>query len=224
MDQDGGCKTLLLPCMTDTELVEFNQKPTGVRNFIFAGLKQTDFEDDLPLAMGAFDLLDSSILANINIHITGLSQEKFEQRFGTAVSERVQARCIFHGWLEYKDLQRLYAQMHYLVLARKENNITRANFPSKIPELLSYGVVPVCTAVGDYTANYMCDGVDSFICEKNDKSHFAACLEKAVKVSVKEYEELSKNARKLAESRFDYKVWTDQVIKFVMSEEYNEQR
>ena len=65
---------------------------------------------------------------------------------------------VFHGRLEYAELLELYQNMDYLFLAREKNIITESNFPSKVPEMLVYGVIPVCSDVGDYTKLYLRTG------------------------------------------------------------------
>lgn len=55
--------------------------------------------------------------------------------------------------------------MDYLFLAREKNIITESNFPSKVPEMLVYGVIPVCSDVGDYTKLYLENDVNAIIFE-----------------------------------------------------------
>lgn len=41
--------------------------------------------------------------------------------------------------------------MCFMLLARTTSFMTIANFSSKVPEVMSYGIVPIANKVGDYT-------------------------------------------------------------------------
>lgn len=220
MDNDAGCETLLLPIMADTSriTVTSESKKNKELNFIFAGIKQTNFEDDVKLSLAAFDRLPDRELGKLRIHITGLSKEQFCNRYCCLGEfERVLARCEFHGWLEYADLEELYKKMNFLVLARKCNEITKANFPSKIPELMAYGVVPICTAVGDYTKFYLKDESNSLIAMNNDIDSFFICLQKACNMSAESLLEMGNKARETVTEKFDYTIWSNTISAFILN-------
>lgn len=218
IDEAAGCDTLLLPIMADTSRVNItnDDKQNDELNFIYAGIKQTDFEDDIELSFSAFNRMSDKELATLNIHITGMNQEQFKSRYCNCGNyDRVIARCTFHGWLDYSELENLYKKMHFLVLARKCNEITMANFPSKIPELMAYGVVPLCTAVGDYTKYYLKNNYNSLIAAENDIDTFYTCLEKAKDLDIQDFTIMSRNARKTVEEKLDYSVWSKKITDFI---------
>ncbi len=220
MDADAGCKTLLLPIMADMSRVTNTTKPqlSEELNFIYAGVKQTGFEDDIQLSLESFDELPNSELEKLNIHITGISKERFCERYCRERSfEKVLARCHFYGWLEYEELEALYQRMHYLILARKCNQITKANFPSKVPELMAYGVVPICTDVGDYTKYYLNNEQNSFIAAQNSIDSFFSCIRKACNIDESAFCEMSNQAIRTVKDRFDYTVWSKAIAAFVFN-------
>ena len=220
MDRKAGCRTLLLPPLVDENKVSAassNEVGTSI-NFIYAGLKQTDYEDDIALSLKAFDLLEDELLKKIKLHFTGITEAIFRERFAIDKNKysRVLRQCSFHGWLDYGKLMALYSNMHYLVLARKDNEITRANFPSKIPELMAYGVVPVCTRAGDYTDVYLKDGVNSFVSSENDVESFSQCLHRACTIQESDFKTMCQQAKKMVGDCFDYRVWAVKLESFVL--------
>lgn len=220
IDSDAGCETLLLPIMADTSRISVSNENRRDEklNFIYAGIKQTDFEDDVELSFSAFNRLSDRELKRVKIHITGISREQFIKRYCQINRfERVIARCEFHGWLNYSDLEKLYKKMQYLVLARKCNEITKANFPSKVPELMAYGVVPICTAVGDYTQIYLKNEINSLIAIKNDVDSFYTCLQRACNMENHNLLRISNKAKETVKEKFDYTVWAKKISGFVFS-------
>ena len=118
---------------------------------------------------------------------------------------------IVHKWMHYEELIELYQSMHFLVLAREENQMTLANFPSKVPEVMCYGVVPIVSRVGDYTKYYLEDNVNSLIF---DGCTIDLCLEKirkALSMTEGEIADLSLKARECAENKFDYRNWVGKI-------------
>lgn len=50
--------------------------------------------------------------------------------------------------MKYGELIGLYQEMHFLLLARGVSQMTLANFPSKVPETMCFGIVPIVSEVG----------------------------------------------------------------------------
>lgn len=218
IDEEHGCSTLLLPIMADTSGVNKKEREGSSEiNYIYAGLKKTTLEDDLEQAFQAFDRLDKEKTSNVRIHFTGITRNEFESRYPQLRSmSSVYEKCVFHGWLEYDALTELYSKMHYLLLARKVNNITLANFPSKIPELMSYGVVPICTPIGDYTERYLRNGIDSYIAKDCTAESFSEVIEDSIRQH-SNFKKMSSAAVELVQERFDYRNWSDALNKFILS-------
>ena len=128
--------------------------------------------------------------------------------------EQLKDVLIFHGRMEYSDLLNLYQEMDFLFLARERNIITESNFPSKVPEMLAYGTVPVCSKVGDYTNLYLKNGIDSIVFEGATPEACADAYRKAIAIASNEMKTMRANARKLAETKLDYRMWDRALKKF----------
>lgn len=100
--------------------------------------------------------------------------------------------------------------------------MTLANFPSKVPEVMNMGIVPIVSDVGDYTKYYLEDGKNSiFIFGSGEQACYEA-VQKALKLFPKQFKELSKNARRCVEERFDYHVWAPVIREMIEDVSGNE--
>ena len=73
-----------------------------------------------------------------------------------------------------------------LILLRKKNKVTLSNFPSKVPEMMGYGIIPIVSKVGDYTDEYLTDGKDCIQVEKCSIEDGVAAIRKALQLSADE--------------------------------------
>ena len=132
------------------------------------------------------------------------------------IIDKYKNSLFIHGWLEYDDLMKLYQSMDYLLLAREKNQFTLSNFPSKVPEMLNYGIVPVCSEVGDYTELYLENNVDSIIFEGSSPDDCAKAIRLAMKKTLPERDKMSIQAKRKAETIFDYRNWSKRVSDFII--------
>lgn len=206
---------LILPIMADTSEYTFIEKGLDKENinFIYPGLKKSNDEDDMELVLKSLRKLSDEKLKRIKLHITGAKREEFLARY--KVKKEIEEILEIHGWMEYEELVKLYEHMDYLLLIRKINNVTRANFPSKIPELMAFGVIPVCTKVGDYTEYYLTNDKDSIFASEEGVQDCYNAINKAINLDKDVYAIMRLNARKLVENKFDYKIWQKKIKKFI---------
>ena len=215
-----GCNTLLLPIMADPfeYIEEVEDRYTNKIKIIYSGAKKTNFEDDVQNMLVAFSKLDDEWLENIEFHLTGTTKDKLQEILGedNRVYDLLKNSIIIHEWLEYDELIDLYKQMDYIFLARKNNVITQSNFPSKIPEALSFGIIPICSNVGDYTKYYLTDDFDSFIFNGSSIDSCLNTLKRAISISKEERYEMRKNCRNTAINKFYYKLWSKRISDFLI--------
>lgn len=219
-DKRYGCKTLRLPIMADPD--EFGEsvkkcKP-DVISFIYPGAKLNGCEDNIKLMLNSFRQLDDSEKKRVKLNITGTSMEKLKivLQDEEGLLEDLENVLVIHQWLEYEELIDLYRQMDFLILVRFSNPVTLANFPSKVPETLSFGIIPVCTRVGEYTTNYLFDGENSIVFEPESCQACQDAIKKAVNISNDEYLRLRRAARKTAIEKFGYKQWSEGLNDFIL--------
>ena len=200
---------LVLPCMIDTEDVSVHAKKMGKYSFIYpANGMMKDALQEMLLGLGS---LTEEELKRIEFHLLGITQEKLDSMLSDTMRKKLSYVLIRHDWMKYSELSNLYSNIHFLFLARKTNQMTCSNFPSKVPEAMTYGVVPVVSRVGDYTKYYLRDEENSLIFDGYDASVCAKAIRRALALSYTEYGYLSRGARKSAEDLFDYRRWSKSI-------------
>lgn len=215
-----GCKTLRLPIMADPEeygAAAKTEKPELLQ-LIYPGAKLNGCEDDIDLMLEAFASLTSDEKKRVVLHITGTTEEKLKAKLkNPSVINELQNVLVIHPWMEYAELIELYRKMDFLVLSRFNNELTNANFPSKIPENMCFGIVPICTEVGDYTKYYLQNMVDSIFCKVGSIESMVTAIKTAINMSDNEYLCMRENARKTAVERFGYRNWAKRIESFLLS-------
>lgn len=216
----SSANVFVLPIMADTS--EYSYKPKVYvdekRKFIFPANGM--MKDSMSNMLEGLARCPKEIRDKVEFHITNYSKEKVEkitQEFPDEIKERLDRMLVIHKWLEYDELIELYKKMNFLLLARDENQMTLANFPSKVPETMTYGIIPVVSEVGDYTRIYLKDNENSLVFKG---SSVAVCIEAIVRATSLDNEEvrrLEKAARETAVNKFDYHNWLESLSKLFSS-------
>ena len=215
------CNTFRIPCLADTYEFDFKEKCIEKKKiFIFPG--NGKMKDALFEMLQSISMLRNEEIEKLEFHICGISkyakqvvkEMKLEQYLGSAI--------VIHDWMRYDELVSLYQKTHFLLLARNISRMTLANFPSKIPETLSYGIIPICSRVGDYTDLYLKDGENSLIIEGCDVTSVVGGIRRALRMTSKEVIQLSNQCRKTAVEQFDYRQWIEPVQNFLNRNVYTE--
>lgn len=210
-------KTFCIPILTDTKEFMFQKrKKSGARRFIYpANGRIKDGLQDMLEAIR--DILDSSA-DKFEFHFCGIKEETVKGILGDKCFDTENKRRIFiHQWMKYEKLIELYQEMDFLIIARRHTQMTEANFPSKVPELLTYGVIPIASDVGDYTKLYLKDPENCVLMKGCSKKIIKEAIYRALQMDENKIMSVSRNARKLAETQFDYTVWSERVQKFLDS-------
>ncbi|SDX65744.1 glycosyltransferase [Paenibacillus sp. CF384] len=206
---EKNCNTMRLPIMADVREHPIGTKSFDKIKFVFPG--NGLMKDSIEVILKSFSRLTSQQKKRTELHLCGVKEEQIIGLLTPEEYENLRDIIVIHKWMKYKELITLYQAMHFLVLAREENQMTLANFPSKVPEVMCYGVVPIVSRVGDYTKYYLEDNVNSLIF---DGCNIEVCYEKvsqALTMTPDEIVELSTNARECAENKFDYRNWVGKI-------------
>lgn len=213
---DKGCNTLLLPILADP--FEYPQQPKiddGIYRIVFPS--NGFVKDALKQMLHGISLLSEEELSKIEIHFTGIGLKKLKENADEKFISMIGKQVIVHSWLEYSNLVDLYQKMDFLLLAREDNQMTRANFPSKVPEVMCYGVVPIVSKVGDYTDLYLKHGINSIVFEGCSANDILRALKSAIILSQSEKKKLEAGARMCAEREFYYRNWEERISHFLKS-------
>ena len=207
--REKGMKTICLPIMADSR--EFPVKQKSFEKWCFIIPANGKMKDNLSDMLNAFSELECNELKKLELHLCGVKDDVVRDILGKENLEKMKSSLRVHKWMKYEKLIDLYQGMHFLVLARGISQMTLANFPSKVPETMCFGIVPIVSEVGDYTKYYLRDGENSIFIHGCGKEECKAAIRKALQLTQEEYLNVSKEAFCCAENRFDYRKWVDTV-------------
>ena len=206
-----GCKTVYLPCMSDFSEFSKNEKEYGgKKRFVYPA--NGKMKDAISEMLEIIIELSERTLSQCEFNFCGIKETVAVNLTNGRIRPLIAAgTVIFHKWLSYKNLIELYNEMHFLFLLRKTSRMTLANFPSKVPETMTYGVTPVCSNVGDYTQIYLENKKDAIIVENSDAKDIVSIINRIAEMPWSEVRKLNDNSKKTAEIVFDYHNWLDTV-------------
>lgn len=204
--KDKEICTYKFPPMIDYDSCKREMKSDNKRKFIIPTGK-----DSFANMLKAFCELSEQELFGLEVHICSVKEDVVREILGEEEWIKLKECVIIHKWMKYEELESLYAQIHFLLIARETYQRTLANFPSKVPETMAYGIVPVVSEVGDYTKYYLEDGKNSIFINGDSVEEIVKSIRKAINLSVEEYICYSEAAIKCARNRFDYRNWLDDV-------------
>ena len=216
---DIGCQTMVLPCLTDCDNLtircDLSVREKEYYDFIYPGAATN--KDSLEGMLKGLLLLNEDEQRKVRFHFTTLKPNKLIEAANCSEEalNKLSGVLVFHGRLEYAELLELYQNIDYLFLAREKNIITESNFPSKVPEMLVYGVIPVCSDVGDYTKLYLENDVNAIIFEGAAPEECSQAYRRAINIDKEKKSRMKINARHTAETKLDYHVWGDKLVSFL---------
>lgn len=211
-----GCRVLLIPPLIDFSTISIDtHKSCDKKKFIYSGSFKN--KDSMRVMLESFAGLSDEMKNNIEFHITGYSYEKLYEMSEVSPEtwETVKTLIVTHSWMRYSELLELYKQVDFLLIARETNRATLSNFPSKVPEMMAHGIIPVMTRVGDLPNLYLENGLDSILFEECTVESCRNAIVQAVQMSDAERKNMRDNARKKAEDCFSYEKWADLICEFV---------
>lgn len=214
--QKKGCKTFVLPPLTDPFEFPYQKgKNCDKIRFIYAG--SFDNKDSMECMLLGIAGLDKEKRQQIEFHISGRNQEGLNKIIAKLGNEwkKIADCVIVHEWMPYEELIKLYQRIHFLLLVRPDNRVTQSNFPSKVPEMMSYGIIPVMNKVGDCPNYYLEDGKDSILFGACDAASCREAIFRAVTLSSEQRISMQNDTRAKAENTFYYEVWRGKIKAFL---------
>ena len=212
-----GKKTFVIPIMADCneyDTTHYSQQDTVKIIYPANGMIKENFTD----MIRGISCLPADILNKLEVHLTGIKRNIFEKYGLEEMLKKLQKNLVLHEWLEYEQLIELYRRMDYLLLVREKSRTTLANFPSKIPEAMTYGVVPICSKVGDYTKLYLKDRVNCIMIDGCSADKCCNAVSFVTGLTKEERIELSNNAKRCVEEKFDYHIWVPKLMRYFETE------
>ena len=217
--REKHCNTQVFPVIIDAKGIPFDCDKKATDNqvhLIYPGNPM--YKDDIEVMLKGLAELTEAERSRLQFHLTGVKEEKLRSFLGDGqhVFDTLKDTVVFHGWMEYEELIALYQKVDFLYMSRPDNLVTRANFPSKLPELMAYGIAPIGNRVGDYY-RYLTDGEDSVLFNENTPEACAEALRRVLQMNREEQKRMCEKARHTVCEQFDYPKWADRLRQFMES-------
>lgn len=210
-----GCDTCIIPIFIDPQEHPFEErKLNGCINLVYAG--NPYLKEDFECMLKALSSLPDGVRSRFKFHLAGISLETLISAAGADAErllDELKDNLVRYDWLNFDDLVRLYSKMDFLYVAKLENTVNVAGFPSKIPEMMASGVVPIINRIGDIV-DYLSDGSDSVIYDNANEEDCKNALLRVAEMTDEEIAVMRRNARDTACNSFDYRVWGEKITHF----------
>jgi len=214
-----NCKVLNIPVLINSD-EQKNRRVISSDNkihLIYPG--NPIHKDDIEVMLKGLRLLSDFEKERIRFHITGVSEKNLRKYLGdqNVLLDDLSNIVVFHNWMEYEQLLKLYSMVDFLYMSRPNNLVTKANFPSKIPELLAWGIVPIGNRVGDYY-KYLKDGEDSILFNENTPEQCCEAIQRVLNMPYENIVKMKFKATKSAKQYFDYRLWVQYLDEFLKND------
>ena len=212
--ESKGYETMLLPVLNNPfEINNPTNSCSEMITFLYSGisLEKDDYR-------GMFLTVNHlyRYTSNIRLIITNSDSEKIRHLMGEELFSSLKNILNIYSWLPYEQYMNILDEADFLLVFRSDTNITRANMPSKVPEALSRGIVPIISNGGDLSNLYLTDLVDSIILDgSGNYEEHAKKIYRVIMEQKHMFENIHVEARKTAEEKFYYKNWSDKIVEFI---------
>lgn len=212
--KENGCNVLKMPIFIEPKDSYVYEPMKNRLNLIYPGNPYR--KDSLETMLDALELLSEEEQSRVCLHLTGVTRHMLEQSV-PGKEHLLDMNCVqIHGWMKYKDLMELYKSIDFALIARPDNTVTWANFPSKVPELMNRGIPVIITPVGDIR-EYLKEDRDSIFIGDFTGEACAKAIRKCLSKEKSEKEEMHKTAFESARMTFDYRKSEMQLNQFFIN-------
>ena len=150
---------------------------------------------------------------NFVFKVYGITSDACKTAFPWLIEkiEFLSDNLLFYGKVAYDIVQKALKNADFTFLVRDDTRETRAGFPSKVAESISFGVPVIITNVADH-AKYIQDGVNGFLLSK-DFDEGVSKLDSILKIDGKDLNILKMNCR--MDRQFVYTTYVNEMKKFL---------
>ncbi len=202
-----------IPTVTDPKTVEPRTeiKDDKIR-FIFAG-QLDEGKDNILHFMNALDRIDP-VKHKLYFDIYGPRPKEINKHLGDSVKlfEKYPDNIKYHGRAPQQQVQETCKNADFSVFFRQNIRSANAGFPTKLGECMTFGTPAFTNDTGDISL-VINSGVNGFMINRYDEQEIYETLLKIVSMTESERENMRAEARKTAESFFDYRHYAAEINK-----------
>lgn len=202
--RNKGLETIRIPVileLEDNKIINSNNRINNrdVINFVYAG--NPGGKDYLKQVIKGFMLLSKLERKKIKVHILGIDRKQFVQISGLS---EVDSCFIIYGRVTRDRVLDIMRNMDFSILLRPENErYAKAGFPTKVVEAMGQNVAMICNFTSDLYL-YLEDGRNAITVNQCTAKAFSDAVRRVLRMDVLEIQRIKNEARKTAETYFDY--------------------
>lgn len=205
-----GCRTIVVPPITDVRRIPASGRHTEARPLRFAYAGSPGRKDLLRHVVDGLELADPSGRL-VRLDVAGPDAATLGASLGRATLPNW-IHC--HGRLSRRDVLDLIGSAHYVPLLRPDERFAHAGFPTKVVE--SFGVgTPVIANLTSDLGRHLRDGLTGFVAADASAHSFARAVSRALVTTAADYAAMRRACRRHAESAFDFRSYTETLTRFV---------
>lgn len=201
-------KRMLLPPLMDKEAKRSsNYIYQDKLTLVYAGSGGKN-KDRLDYIVEAINLLDNP---KLSFKIIGIDKEKYNQMYDKPFVDKWGC-IVFLGKLDHENTIKEIINSHFQIFVRPVNRVTTAGFPSKLVESFGLGV-PVITNNTSNIAEYVINGVNSFLVNSIIPEDIKTLLERILQMSWEELMDIQKRCKN--DTSFEFQSYVDEMRVFI---------
>ncbi len=212
-----GISSVRIPVILDVDKTGYDKNTVPDKTvFMYAG--SPGKKDYLATIVEGFAMLNGgSCVGDYELRIVGVTKDQLASLCDVN-PEHIEAlgdklKCF--GRVPRQEVIRLLREADFTVLMRsEEQRYAKAGFPTKFVESLSTATPVISNLTSDLSL-YLEDGVNGFAVRDCSPSALTDKLREALQLSYDERVSMQKNARKTAEEKFDYKLYSVLLNEFI---------
>ena len=195
-----------VPGIHEVEKLPYRTKVTekGSLNLIFGGNAIGGKEEFSSLLIALYQIKASE--RNICLHIYGSSEQEVVNSLEKEAKQiyiKLKEVVIFHDHVPQEEMANVCMESDFGVFFRPDRRSSHAGFPTKLGEYLAAGTPVITNDTGDVSL-IISDKKNGYLLKDGSEETIFQALNKCLRLTVSEREEMRKNARLTAISFLDY--------------------
>ncbi len=209
---------LYIPMICEIDHINlYNKDPESKLRILYAGWPGK--KDYIGNVIKALNKLNDSNKKKVSFRIYGCKSEDLIsnqqitfKELKAALNSGVVEIC---GRVSREHLSNELKESDFIILPRDSSQrYAKAGFPSKVVEALAHSTPIICNYSSDLNM-YLKDGYNAIIAEDHTPDSLLVAINRALLLSREQKIEMSENARRTAESKFDFRIFSEELDNFI---------